>query len=74
MKILDTEVLLNLKTGEVRRNSIGPDQRFRYHSGFTEADQEAGWKQISTFGAGSSEAEIAASIEQSKAIYLKQPE
>ncbi len=71
MEIRDTEVLLNLKTGAVRRNIIGPDQRFRYHEGFTEADQEAGWKQISTFSSGYPEEEIAADIERAKAIYLK---
>jgi len=71
MTIRDTEICINLKTGDVRRNSITPDQRFRFHEGFTEADQEVGWKQISTFSAGCSEDDICVAIEQSKAIYLK---
>lgn len=71
MAIRDTEILLNLKTGEVRRNSITADQRFRFHDGFTEADMDAGWKQISTFSAGYSEDEIAEAIEKSKTCYLR---
>ena len=70
MPIVDTEILLNLHTGAVRRNSITPDQRFRFHDGFTEADQDAGWKQISTFGMGCPEEDISAAVEQPRAIYL----
>ena len=73
MPVRDTEILLNLNTGEVRRSLIAPDQRFRFHNGFTESDMEAGWKQIGTFSAGYTETEIATAIKQSKAIYLKQP-
>lgn len=71
MTVRDTEILLNLKTGEIRRNVVTADQRFRFHDGFTEADQEAGWKQISTFSEGCAEEDICQSIEKSKAIYMK---
>ena len=70
MTVRDTEILLNLKTGEVRRNVITADQRFRFHEGFTEADMDAGWKQVSTFGAGCSEDEIAEAIEKFKTRHL----
>lgn len=67
-----TEILLNLSTGEVRRNAVTPDQYFRYHDAFTPADQDAGWKQVAIYSAGVPEDEIAINIEQAKAIYLKQ--
>lgn len=71
MGIRETETLLNLKTGAVRRNIIGPDERFRYHDNFTEADADAGWKQVGNYSAGFTEEEIVAGIEQAKAIYFK---
>ena len=71
MDIFETEILLHIETGAVRRNTITPDQCFRFHDGFSEADQDAGWKQVGTYGAGCTEEDISAGIEHAKATYCK---
>jgi len=67
---MQTEILLHLKTGDVRRNLITTDKVFRFHEGFTRADSEAGWKQVVCFGSGTSEDDMTAEIARIRAIYL----
>ena len=71
MPVTETEILLNLSTGEVRQNVISTDKAFRIHDGFTEADREAGWKQVGNLGSGYSQAEIDAWIADIKTLNLK---
>lgn len=67
---LETEVLLNLKTGEVRRNRVEPEKRFRFHEAFTREDADAGWKQVATYSPDFSEEALSEDIEHTKAIYF----
>lgn len=70
MAITETEVLLNLNTGEARQNVITTDKAFRFHDGFTESDREAGWKQVANLGSGCSQDDIDEQIAQARAIYF----
>ncbi|WP_153110948.1 hypothetical protein [Propionivibrio limicola] len=67
----EIEIVLNTRTGEVRRNVIGASERYRFHAAYTEEDAKAGWLQVSTFGANTPEEEVATAIAQAKSIYLK---
>lgn len=67
---MGTEILLNLHTGEVRRNLVTYPEYFRFHANFTKEDMAAGWKQILVC-TGFTEAEILNEIKQAKSIYLK---
>ncbi len=66
-----TEFLLHLPTGAVRQNEINHAQTFRYHDGFTRADEAAGWKQVVCFGANTPAGDMAKEVAQIRAIYLK---
>lgn len=71
---MQTEILLHLKTGDVRRNLITTDKVFRFHEGFTRAESEAGWKQVVCFGSGTSEDDMTAEIARIRAMYLHEKE
>ena len=70
---LSVEIHLNLKTLEAR-HCLTTDP-LRYHDGFSEADRDAGWRQISAVGAKDvTEVEIeamkAAAIASNRAFWL----
>lgn len=65
-----TEILPHLPTGEVRQNAISHAQTFRYHDGFTRADEAAGWKQVVCFGANTPADDMTEEVARIRAIYL----
>jgi hypothetical protein len=66
------EIHLNLKTREVRRKTIPSEAALTYHSGFTKADEAAGWKQVAALNETATECVIETAIAKCKRAYLKE--